>query len=50
MQKFVDLQALGDNFQIISAFAVDHIKGYLFTEAFKQFDVVEVIFLWYFLY
>ncbi|KAK9190118.1 hypothetical protein WN943_018719 [Citrus x changshan-huyou] len=41
MQKFVDLQSLGSKMQIISAFAVDHIKGFIFIEADKQCDINE---------
>ncbi|KAJ4720705.1 Transcription elongation factor Spt5 [Melia azedarach] len=41
MQKFVDLQSLGTKLQIISAFAVDHIKGFIYVEAEKQYDVNE---------
>lgn len=43
MQKFVDLQSLGSKMQIISAFAVDHIKGFIFIEADKQCDINEVL-------
>lgn len=43
MQKFVDLQSLGSKMQIISAFSVDHIKGFIFIEADKQCDINEVL-------
>lgn len=39
IQKFVDLKVLGTKLQIISAFAVEHIKGFVFVEAEKQSDV-----------
>lgn len=42
MQKFVDLQSIGTKLQIISAFAVEHIKGFVFIEADKLCDVQEV--------
>lgn len=42
MQKFVDLKPLGTKLQIISAFAVDHVKGFIFIESDKQSDVNEV--------
>lgn len=42
IQKFVDLKVLGTKLQIISAFAVEHIKGFVFIEAEKQSDVAEV--------
>ncbi|XP_004308761.1 PREDICTED: transcription elongation factor SPT5-like [Fragaria vesca subsp. vesca] len=41
MQKFVDLASMGTKLQIISAFAVDHIKGFIFIEADKLCDVQE---------
>ncbi|KAM6584368.1 hypothetical protein CsatB_011370 [Cannabis sativa] len=41
MQKFVDLKALGKKMQIISAFALDHVKGFLFIESDKQNNVNE---------
>lgn len=44
MQKFVDLASMGTKLQIISAFAVDHIKGFIFIEADKLCDVQEVIY------
>lgn len=45
MQKFVDLRSLGTKLEIISAFAVEHIKGFVFIEADKQSDINEVIYL-----
>lgn len=42
MQKFVDLKRLGTKLQIISAFAVDHIKGFVYIEADKEIDIIEV--------
>ncbi|KAK9061290.1 hypothetical protein SSX86_018470 [Deinandra increscens subsp. villosa] len=41
MQKFVDLKALGTKMQIISAFAIEHVKGFIFIEAVKQCDINE---------
>lgn len=45
MQKFVDLQSLGTKLQIISAFSIDHIKGFIYIEADKQADVNEVFYI-----
>jgi len=42
MQKYVDLMSLGNKIQIISAFAIDHVKGYIYIEADRQSDVIEV--------
>ncbi|XP_021751371.1 protein RNA-directed DNA methylation 3-like isoform X2 [Chenopodium quinoa] len=41
IQKYVDLKVLGTKLQIISAFAVEHIKGFVFVEAERQSDVAE---------
>ncbi|XP_048139960.1 protein RNA-directed DNA methylation 3 isoform X2 [Rhodamnia argentea] len=41
MQKYVDLKELGNKIQIISAFAIDHVKGYIYVEADRQSDVIE---------
>ncbi|KAF5959372.1 hypothetical protein HYC85_000581 [Camellia sinensis] len=41
MQKYVDLHALGTKLQIISAFALEHVKGFIYIEAERQFDVNE---------
>ncbi|XP_031090783.1 protein RNA-directed DNA methylation 3 isoform X2 [Ipomoea triloba] len=41
MQKYVDLRVLGMKLQIISAFALDHVKGFVYIEADKQSDVNE---------
>ncbi|KAL5735057.1 hypothetical protein ACOSP7_032918 [Xanthoceras sorbifolium] len=41
MQKFADLKSLGTKLQIISAFAVEHVKGFIYVEADKQCDVIE---------
>lgn len=43
MQKYIDLLALGTKLQIISAFALDHVKGYIYIESDKQCDVYEVL-------
>lgn len=47
MQKFVDLVALGTKLQIISAFALDHVKGFIYIEAERQNDVNEVLFFFF---
>ena len=39
MQKYVDLQSLGTKLQIISAFSVDHVKGFIYIEVDKQCDI-----------
>ncbi|XP_022765470.1 protein RNA-directed DNA methylation 3 isoform X2 [Durio zibethinus] len=41
MQKFIDMKSLGNKLQIISAFSVDHIKGFFYIEADRQCDVNE---------
>ncbi|XAR72143.1 hypothetical protein NMG60_11018679 [Bertholletia excelsa] len=41
MQKYVDLNSLGMKLQIISAFAVENVKGFIYIEAERQFDVNE---------
>ncbi|CAN6332486.1 unnamed protein product [Urochloa humidicola] len=41
MQKFVDLQKIGTKVPIITAFALDHIRGFVFVEAEKACDVTE---------
>lgn len=43
MQKFVDLKTLGTNLNIISAFAVEHVKSFIYIEADRQCDVIEVL-------
>lgn len=45
MQKYVDLQSLGNKLHIISAFAVEHVKGFIYIEADKQCDINEVSFM-----
>lgn len=42
MQKYVDLQKFGTKVPIISAFALDHVRGFVFVEAEKACDVTEV--------
>lgn len=42
MQKYADLQTFGDKLKIISAYAVEHVKGHFFIEAEKQSEVTEV--------
>ncbi|KAE9618766.1 putative translation protein SH3 [Lupinus albus] len=39
MQKFADLKLLGTKLEIISAFSVDHMKGFVYIEAEKQCDI-----------
>ncbi|GAA0155698.1 hypothetical protein LIER_13370 [Lithospermum erythrorhizon] len=41
MQKFVDLRTLGTKLQIISAFSLDHVKGFIYIEAESQQDLYE---------
>ncbi|KAJ6317426.1 hypothetical protein OIU76_013045 [Salix suchowensis] len=41
MQKFADLKSLGTKLQIISAFAIDHVKGFIYIEAYRQIDIIE---------
>ncbi|XP_062231805.1 protein RNA-directed DNA methylation 3 [Phragmites australis] len=41
MQKFVDLQRMGTKVPIITAFALDHVRGFVFVEAEKACDVTE---------
>ncbi|KAL0303323.1 UNVERIFIED_CONTAM: protein RNA-directed DNA methylation 3 [Sesamum radiatum] len=41
MQKFVDLEYMGTKLQIISACALDHVKGFIIIEAEKQNDIYE---------
>lgn len=52
MQKFADLFSLGTVLKIKSAFAVDHMKGFVYIEAERQCDINEVIsvlgiFVWF---
>ncbi|XVE99222.1 hypothetical protein REPUB_Repub03eG0178900 [Reevesia pubescens] len=41
MQKFIDMKSLGNKLQIISAFSVDHMKGFFYIEADRQCDINE---------
>ncbi|ONK75729.1 uncharacterized protein A4U43_C03F19930 [Asparagus officinalis] len=41
MHKYADLQRLGTKMDIISAFTLEHVKGYVYIEADKACDVVE---------
>lgn len=50
MQKYIDLLALGTKLQIISAFALDHVKGYIYIESDKQCDVYEVLLFFFFFF
>lgn len=43
MQKYVDLKLLGSKLQILSAFALDQMKGFICIEAEKQCDINEVM-------
>lgn len=48
MQKYADMAYLGNKLQIISACALDHVKGFIVIEAVKQHDIYEVLFsLWF---
>ncbi|XP_058074942.1 protein RNA-directed DNA methylation 3-like isoform X2 [Magnolia sinica] len=42
IQKYVDMRSIGTKLQIISAFSVEHVKGYIYIEADRERDVVEV--------
>jgi len=42
MQKYVHLQSLGTKLNIISAFVIERVKGLIYIEAERQFDVFEV--------
>ena len=42
MNNYVDLQSLGTKLQIISAFLVDHVMGFIYIEADKLCDINEV--------
>jgi hypothetical protein len=42
MQKFVHLKGLDTKLQLISAFAVDHVKGFIYVEAERQNDINQV--------
>lgn len=44
MQKYVDLKSLGTELQIISVFALEHRRGFIFIEAYKQCHINEVQF------
>ncbi|XP_050938487.1 protein RNA-directed DNA methylation 3 isoform X2 [Cucumis melo] len=41
MQKFVDLHSFGNKLQIKSAFCVEHVKGFIYVEAPRQYDLIE---------
>ncbi|XP_078170913.1 kow domain-containing transcription factor 1 isoform X2 [Carex rostrata] len=41
MQKYVEFHNRGNKLQIYSAFALDHVKGYVYVEADKACDVTE---------
>ncbi|KAK9153877.1 hypothetical protein Sjap_001357 [Stephania japonica] len=41
MHKFVNLHSLGSKLKIVSAFALEHTKGFVYMEAEKQSDVLE---------
>ena len=47
MQKYVDVLSLGTKLQIISAFALENVKGFIYIEAERQFDINEVRFLFF---
>lgn len=50
MQKYVDLKYLGNKLQIISAFSVDHIKGFIYIEPEKQQHIYKVVLYWFFIF
>ncbi|KAH7840013.1 hypothetical protein Vadar_011407 [Vaccinium darrowii] len=41
MQKYMHLQSLGTKLNIISAFVIERVKGFIYIEAERQFDVFE---------
>ncbi|KAG7016327.1 Protein RNA-directed DNA methylation 3 [Cucurbita argyrosperma subsp. argyrosperma] len=41
MQKFVDLNSFGTKLQIKAAFCVEHVKGFIYIEAPRQYDLIE---------
>ncbi|WOK93955.1 protein RNA-directed DNA methylation 3 isoform X2 [Canna indica] len=41
MEKYVQMDNLGTKLQIVSAFALEHVKGYVFVEADKLSGVIE---------
>ncbi|KAF6171480.1 hypothetical protein GIB67_018004 [Kingdonia uniflora] len=41
IQKFVDLQSIGIKLKIVSVFSPEHIKGYIYIEAYKEVDILE---------
>ncbi|KAK9127542.1 hypothetical protein Syun_016339 [Stephania yunnanensis] len=41
MHKYVNLHSLGSKLKIVSAFALEHTKGFVYMEADKQADVLE---------
>lgn len=43
MHKFVELRKIGTKLKILSVFFVEHVKGFIFIEADKEQDVLEVI-------
>ena len=43
LQKYIDLQSLGTKLQIVYAFALDHVKGFIYIEADKQNDIDGVV-------
>ena len=47
MQKYVDVLSLGTKLQIISAFALENVKGFIYIESERQFDINEVLFLFF---
>jgi len=42
MQKFVHLKELDTKLQLISAFVVDHVKGFIYVEDERQNDINQV--------
>ncbi|KAL5976630.1 hypothetical protein ACLOJK_020963 [Asimina triloba] len=42
IQKYFDVQSLGTKLPMISVLALDHMKGYIYVEADRQFDVSEI--------
>ncbi|KAM7526857.1 hypothetical protein LguiA_016759 [Lonicera macranthoides] len=41
MQKYVDLKSLGTELQITSVFALEHRRGFIFIESYRQYHINE---------
>lgn len=43
MHKFFELRKIGTKLQILSVFTVEHVKGFIFIEADKEHEILEVL-------